>query len=755
MPSALRRGLPAIAAAIAFGLYLQTMYPGLVSTGDSPKFQFVGRIWGTPHHPGYPLYVTISHLFSLLPIGTLAYRINLMSGVFGAATVWLTALVVRRLTGHAWAAAGAALALAAGRVFWSQAIIAEVYTLASTLIAATVFFLVRWADERRTRDLLLAVAAVALAVGNHLTILTLVPAFVIFVLATDWRAALTPRVASAASLILLAGIAQYGLILYWTAQQPAYLESSARNLRELAAVMSGAAHAQRLGWVDLPTLAERTGALTATLAAELRWWGVALAVTGIAILALRRWRVAVLLVAGAAGVWLFVLHYDVADPQVFLIPVFLIAAMAGGVALAAIAKRLDAHRSAVVRLAAAFVVATPAAAMITANYRASDHHRRTYETRLFDAIFRALPDRSAIVPGTFANELMFTYKIAGEGAAAGRDIRQSAGDPAVLRALRRDGFRLFAMADARDVVGRVGAVFEPVRLWDQPLPHFLNAMPAGRIVAIAGIGLAPAIQSGQGPLLPQIGGRASRLTRSDQYAAVGVRGATGDAIELIGEAADVRIAARQAIGPLAGGLPVEIRARSDLGGRIDVGGREVVAAPGAVTIAELSADGTVIRTAIADPSQGLRVSFEGDPELFEIVGLHECRDIANLGWQDATSMAAGGRIAVRIDNYRPFESVVRFVVAAGGTIAPRIVESAGPGTPAIALADASDALIRASGIARPASAGAVRFTLVEIRVNDEGQQQTLDVELGGAVAALAASATSDLPNPRRATICGR
>jgi hypothetical protein len=749
MPLALRRGLPAIAAAIALGLYLQTMYPGLVSTGDSPKFQFVGRIWGTPHHPGYPLYVTISHLFSLLPIGTLAYRINLMSGVFGAATVWLTVLVVRRLTGHPWAAAGAALALAAGRVFWSQAIIAEVYTLASTLIAATLFFLVRWADERRSRDLLLAVTAVALALGNHLTILTLAPAVVTFVLATDWRAALAPRLAIAATLILVAGVAQYGLILYWTAQQPAYLESSARNLRELAAVMSGAAHAQRLGWVDLPTLGARNGALMATLGAELRWWGVALAVSGIAILAFRRWRVAVLLAAGAAGVWLFVLHYDVADPHVFLIPVFLMAAIAGGVALSEIARRLDAHRRAIVRLTAAFVVAAPAAAMIAANYRASDHHRRTFETRLFDAIFRALPDRSVVVPGSFADVLMLAYKIAGEGAARGRDIRQGELDAAALGALRQTGYRVYALGDAREALERAGIGFDPVTLWDEPLTRVLEAIPSGRIVAIAGVGIGASHRRGIGPMLPQIGGRMPGLDRSvDEFAIIGVAGGRQPALEAAGAGASVRLDPGQ---PIASAVVVE--AWSELGGRIVVAGREVVAALGAVAVAELTADGDVVRTTIADPAHQLRVAFAGDPQLFEAVEFRHCRDVGNLGWQEITSMIADGRLAVHVDNYRPFESRTLLAVDSRGDIAPAIVRSAGPGKPRLAMHPGSDAAMAAAGFAGAAPAAGVRRYLVEVVVNDQGQHQTIAIDLGGAVVTALASVTVDLPNPRRATLC--
>jgi 4-amino-4-deoxy-L-arabinose transferase-like glycosyltransferase len=753
MRLALQRALPALAACLVLGIYLQTLYPGLVSTGDSPKFQFVGRIWGTPHHPGYPLYVTISHGFSLLPIGTLAYRINVMSAVFAALTVWLIALAVRRLTGSTAAGCGAALALGFGRVFWSQATIAEVYTLAAALLAAALWFLLRWADDRRPRDLLLAVAVVALALGNHLTIAMMAPAFVLFVLATDWRAALRPKVLVAGTAILLAGLAQYGLIISWTGRGPAYLESSARTLGELAAVMRGSQFADRLRAFTPAELVERNGALLEILAAELRPWGIALAAAGLALLIRRRWRVAALLAAASLTVWTFVLHYEIDDPQVFLIPVFLMAAVAAGAALGA-AVRAAAGRRPVWRAGAAVLAIAPAAALLAANYRASDHHRRTYEIRLFDAIFRALPDRSVIVPGSFGNRLMLTYKLEGERAAAGREVRLSEPDVAALRALRRDGYRVFAFVETREALQRAGAVLEPVPLWDEPLPRLLGAIAPGRVVAIAGVGIGAALGGRGEAVFPQIGGRASRRDRiGDEYAIVGVTGARDGALESAGPGAAARLDARRSIGPLAAGVPATIEARSDTGGRIAVDGRVIVNAPAAVAIAEIAADGTVLRATVADPAHELRVAFAGDPPLFEVVELRECRDVGNLGWQDTTSMAAAGRLEVRIDNYRPFDSRVLFVVASDGPVTPTIVSSEGPGTPKVGVRAASDEALNELGFAPSGALANLRAAIVEIRVNDQGQNQTMALDFGGPVRAVFASVTVDLQNPRRATLC--
>ena len=142
-------------------------------------------VWGTPHNPGYPLYIVVSHLLAKLPVGTLAFRINLMSAVFGALAAGLLVLVVARLTDRIDAAICAGIGLALGRTFWSQSIVAEVHGLATALLVATLLFGVRWTDTRSTRDLMLTVGMAALAVGNHLTIVVVAPGLIVMVLATD------------------------------------------------------------------------------------------------------------------------------------------------------------------------------------------------------------------------------------------------------------------------------------------------------------------------------------------------------------------------------------------------------------------------------------------------------------------------------------------------------------------------------------------------------------------------------------------
>lgn len=52
--------------------YLATLLPGIGYSGDTIKFQYLGHVLGIPNAPGYPLYLMLNHVMSLLPFGSLA-----------------------------------------------------------------------------------------------------------------------------------------------------------------------------------------------------------------------------------------------------------------------------------------------------------------------------------------------------------------------------------------------------------------------------------------------------------------------------------------------------------------------------------------------------------------------------------------------------------------------------------------------------------------------------------------------------------
>jgi hypothetical protein len=205
-------------------VYGMTLLPG-VGWGDTAKLQYIAYVWGIPHRFGYPLFIFLSRLFLLLPAGSVAYRINLMCAVFGAGAVALTYLIILHLTDRDWVAAVAgALAFAFSRTFWAEANHAEVYSLNALIVAAVALSLLSWHQTRKIGLLYLGVGLYALGYGNHMTMVTWLPAVLLIILATDYRVLLDPKKVAALAGLVLLGASQYLYIITRAHQNPIHNE---------------------------------------------------------------------------------------------------------------------------------------------------------------------------------------------------------------------------------------------------------------------------------------------------------------------------------------------------------------------------------------------------------------------------------------------------------------------------------------------------------------------------------------------------
>lgn len=128
-----------------------------VTFEDSGELITAAHTLGVPHEPGYPLFTMLGKLFSLIPFGDVAYRVNLLSAVFSAMAVGFLALLILDLGAclfgnpapvFRWVISGmavcAAMIVAMGRSYMSQAVITEVYALNDFLTALLLWLLVRW-----------------------------------------------------------------------------------------------------------------------------------------------------------------------------------------------------------------------------------------------------------------------------------------------------------------------------------------------------------------------------------------------------------------------------------------------------------------------------------------------------------------------------------------------------------------------------------------------------------------------------------
>src|SRR5258708_546723 len=74
----------AVLGVVVLAAYLRTATKDIVF-GDTPELTAVAATLGVAHPPGYPLWTMLAHLFTLVPIGSLPFRVSAFSCTAAAA----------------------------------------------------------------------------------------------------------------------------------------------------------------------------------------------------------------------------------------------------------------------------------------------------------------------------------------------------------------------------------------------------------------------------------------------------------------------------------------------------------------------------------------------------------------------------------------------------------------------------------------------------------------------------------------------
>ena len=262
---------------VALLLYTVTLAP-TVTLVDSGELIVAARGLGVAHPPGFPLWVVLAHLASLLPFGNIAARINFSSALFAALACAMLTLVVAELliTVSSFAtpkrtskaaqqsrkredltcggfvifapAVGAGLFMAFSRTLWSYATITEVYALNALLILAVFFLVLRWrrriVDARSNgssavtaHDVWIYAAAFVfgLAMGvHHVTVALTLPAIAVVVYRTQGLRFFTSRRLLYTALISIAGlVAVYAYLPLAASRSPVMNWGNPRSFQEI------------------------------------------------------------------------------------------------------------------------------------------------------------------------------------------------------------------------------------------------------------------------------------------------------------------------------------------------------------------------------------------------------------------------------------------------------------------------------------------------------------------------------------------
>ncbi|MDQ5823755.1 MAG: DUF2723 domain-containing protein [Chloroflexota bacterium] len=356
-------------------LYSATLAPTISSTSfDSPELVTKSGLLEMAHIPGAPVYVWLGHLFTWLPFGEPATRVNWMSALCAALSVgMLYAVISRHLTGKRLTAFGGSALFALSLTFWSQAVIAELYAPNMCFLAFVVLAVLEWGASRSdtnstsswraARRWLIAGAAVfGLSLGIHPSNVLYLPALAIFALlgwpkpdreATDGR---TPAPGKASELLrgldlrggllglavaLVAVVVPYTWVYFDLPNVPYgdFFPRVEQGWPLFKAVTLDAFKEARFGYT-LQEVPDRIALFLHLLGRNMGPIGVALLLLGAWRLLFTRLRCFFLLVPFILANLIFYINYKVPDSDVYYIPAYWVAACCAAMGLEAVAAGL-------------------------------------------------------------------------------------------------------------------------------------------------------------------------------------------------------------------------------------------------------------------------------------------------------------------------------------------------------------------------------------------------------------------------------
>jgi tetratricopeptide (TPR) repeat protein len=314
-----------------------------IYVGDSGELVAAVDVLGIPHPSGYPLYVLLGKLWTvLLPLGSVAYRMSLFSAVCAAAACAVLHHLCRRSGLGAPAAAFSALLLAVSPSLWGEANVQRVYALNLLFVMLAVWWAFEWWRTGRDRALLVACLLCGLGAANHTFLGFVAIAIGIFALAARPGLLRRPRFLLAMPACALAGLLPYAYLPIRSSMDPPLDWGNPETLEGFLGVVLRRDFWDRK-WIEGPADLLVIGAdYLKSLGSELLWLGAALMLVGL-VAGRRRWPVLLPVLIMAANAGAMAAHGSRSDIFIwhrYYVPSYAMAALLAGMGLQALLDRL-------------------------------------------------------------------------------------------------------------------------------------------------------------------------------------------------------------------------------------------------------------------------------------------------------------------------------------------------------------------------------------------------------------------------------
>ncbi len=352
-----------------------------IYVGDSGELVAAVHILGIPHPSGYPLYVLLGKLWTLLvPIGSIAFRMSLFSAACGAVTAGLIHRLCRRASLHPVAAACAALAFAFAPSVWGEANVQRVYALNASFVAAATAAAFEWHRERRPGALTAASFLCGLGASNHTFMGVYAIALAAFVVVHEPALLRRPRQVAACAAACLAGLVPYAYLPVRSRLNPPLDWGNPETWPAFVAVVTRRDFWNRRWYEGPADLVPIAADYLRSLGTELYWIGAVVGFLGLAVGWRRRQPVLLLLLVMAGNLAAMASHGSRSDLFLwhrYYIPSYLMAAILLAIGVDAVLARLPPAARWAPLLIPALALALGFRAFDRSRYRIAEDYSRT------------------------------------------------------------------------------------------------------------------------------------------------------------------------------------------------------------------------------------------------------------------------------------------------------------------------------------------------------------------------------------------
>ena len=344
---------PTFLVIFLLAVYLSSIAPGLTWANydaDGGDYIAAAATGGIAHPTGYPLYLLLARLFQFLPVGSLAFRTNLLSAFAAAAAALVVYGLVTRVLSisnpHKYWLAGLASGLAFGLapLIWAQALITDVHALHALFVGILLYLSViplsaHFTPEHRDRWL---GVTFGLAMGNHVTTLLLLPVILFTTVQRkptpapekNWMAGweLDGRSLSRRLIWIIVGLSVYLTLPIRALTHPPVNWGNPVTLDGFIWLVSGSLYQRLLVNLTLLSVLERVQAAAALLLNQFGIVGLSVSLVGLVVF-FKPTRLYYSMLWITAATMAFSIGYATTDAFDYLIPAFLCLAIWIGLGL--------------------------------------------------------------------------------------------------------------------------------------------------------------------------------------------------------------------------------------------------------------------------------------------------------------------------------------------------------------------------------------------------------------------------------------